>query len=119
MRALPLVILVAACGGDSTPPPTGAMTVTVDHYDYTFDLTSRAAHATVSMTVTQEGNCLALPLRAPVSGDVTLDGAVADVTTTDTKLTACGAGWNVGDTVTLDADLTVALATLGATQVGY
>ncbi len=119
MRRLVLLLgTLAACGGDDAP--TGPMTVAVTHYEYTFDLESRAAHATLTIDVTGEGDCLTLPMRPDVEGDVTLDGVVAKSTSTaGDDLAVCGAGWRVGDTVVLDVDTEVPLETWGASQVGY
>src|SRR6185503_20391129 len=102
-RALPLAILVAAC--DS---PTGTMTVDVTHYDYAIDLATRAAHAEVTATVTDAGNCLTMPLRAQGLTNVTLSGRPVDSGTEDaTTLTVCGQGFDAGDTLVLAADVTV------------
>src|SRR5689334_16470039 len=104
MRRLALVLAtLAACGGDDAPPPTGPMTIAVTHYDYAFDLETREAHATLSITVTGEGDCLTLPVRADVRGDVLLDGAMAEVSRDGDDLTACGVGWHAGDALVLDA----------------
>ncbi|MCA9679882.1 MAG: hypothetical protein KC464_32930, partial [Myxococcales bacterium] len=77
----------------------------------------------VEATVTAAGDCLTLPVRATVdAGSVQLGGAAARDVVVDAgaqTMTACGAGWDVGATVTLEADLTVALETWGGSQVGY
>ena len=59
MRTALVVILIAlgACGGDDTSGPQGDAEVHVDHYDYTFDLATRAAHSRVEYTFTGAGNC--------------------------------------------------------------
>ncbi len=102
------------------PPPTGPITAHATHYDYKFDVDTRAAHATVALTIAQGGDCLTLPFRAQDLANVTLDGVAAKSATTDmTSMTVCGAGYDDGATLTLDADLSFALATLGPSQVGY
>ncbi|MGN6110202.1 MAG: hypothetical protein ACTHU0_34165, partial [Kofleriaceae bacterium] len=55
---------LAACGGDDGDRPTGAATVAVRHYDYRFDIESRAAHAAIDVVIEQPGNCISLPFRA-------------------------------------------------------
>ena len=106
----------------ATPPPTGPIAAHVTHYDYTFDLDSRAAHATVSAVVDTAGDCITLPFRAasPDSNTLRVDGQpAASAMLAGGMLTVCGGGDDVGDTLTLDVDESVALATLAPTQVGY
>lgn len=128
MRARVLVplLLVAACGDDAAAPdaagpPQGPMTVTVEHYDYRFDLTTRAGHAILDLRVTGAGNCVTLPFRATVMGNSVLGTAAAEVTVdeVDELLTACGAGWEVGAEIQLELTLAVAQETWGASQVGF
>ena len=98
----------------------GAMDVTVTHYDFTFDLTSRAATAAITATVTTAGNCLSLPFRATNLGpSVLINGVAASGSLANGSLTLCGAGYNVDDVLTIDASMTVALQTLETSQVGY
>jgi aminopeptidase N len=111
---------ITGCGGSGTPPsPTGPISATVTHYDYKLDLDSRAAHATVTATITAGGDCWTLPFRGQDPTNVTLDGVAAAVTADATSLTACGSGHEDGATLVLDADVTFALATLGTSQVGF
>lgn len=117
-----LVVVLAACGGSGSKPapPTGPIAADVTHYDYKLDLDSRAAHARVTATVKTAGDCWTVPLRAQSPANVMLDGKPATSVTSDaSSLTACGAGWDAGATLTLDADVTIALATLGTSQVGF
>ena len=118
-RAL-VVVLLAACGGSGKAPPTGPIAADVTHYDYKFDLDTRAAHATVTATVTTGGDCWKLPFRATAPANPKLDGKDAASATADgTSLTVCGKGYDAGETLVLDLDLTFAMATLGPSQVGY
>ncbi len=120
------LVPLVGCGGDdgATPPdamPTGPMTLEVTAYDFGFDLETRAGHAAVTARVTTAGDCLSLPARAAVdAASVVLDGVAASgVSAAGGQLTACGAGWAVGDELVLGADVTVPLQTWGASQVGY
>jgi aminopeptidase N len=126
-RALVLLALVAACGDDaaSVPdagPPQGDMTVTVDHYDYGFDVTTRDGHIILDLTVTGAGNCVTLPFRAALGGGTAVLGTAAAEVTVDESaelLTACGAGWEAGTELQLELRVAVAQATWGQSQVGY
>lgn len=121
--ALALAIFVlAACGEDEGPPPVGPIAATVTHYDYTFDVESRAAHARVTATVDTAGDCLALPFRAEgLDGAATkVDGAPAKTVGVDAGvLTVCGPGHRAGETLELEVDVTIPLATVSTSQVGY
>ena len=146
MRAAPLIRLglrlglglglglgLAACGGgdgdgdgsDAAPDapdlgPQGVVGRRVTHYDLAIDLSTRAAHVTVTAAVTAAGNCLALDYKGAAPTAVRLDGEDATVTVTADTLTACRPhGHAVDETMTLDADVTIALSTLSASQVGY
>jgi aminopeptidase N len=127
---LALATIVPACGNSSTGggsdgamPPTGTIMASVTHYDYTLDLDSRAAHATVALSVDTAGNCIELPLRAAsiTKSSIKLDGVAAGTGTSvgSDSLIACGSGYAAGTSLTLDADLKIALATLAPSQVGY
>jgi aminopeptidase N len=123
-RAVALACFVVGCGGcggsDPEPPPTGPIAATVSHYDYKFDIDSRAAHATVTATVDTAGDCWKLPFRGQDLANVTLDGVAAKSATPDaSSVTVCGEGYRAGATLVLDADLTIPLATLSTSQVGY
>src|SRR5437667_375001 len=75
MRRMVLCVLVA-CGG-SSDGPTGPITAHVTHYDYRFDIDTRAAHAQVTTIVDVGGDCLDLPFRADgpeTTCDFTFDG---------------------------------------------
>ena len=125
MRRATLLCLLAACGGDDapTPPITGDATAHVQHYDYRLDLASRAAHATVTLALDTPGNCVALPFRAGsfTAATALADGAPAtEATLAGGSLKLCAAtGHPAGDTMTIEADQTVDLATLSTSQVGF
>src|SRR5580698_7221702 len=110
--------VLAACS--SGPPPKGPIAADVTNYAYTFDLATRAAHATVTATVTTAGNCWTLPLRAQDLAKVELDHTPAtSVTQSATSVEVCGTGYHEGATLVLDVDATVPLETLQTSQVGY
>jgi aminopeptidase N len=121
-RWLAIVLLGTACGEPPPePPPTGPMAVTVDRYDFSFDLDPyvREGRARVEATITTGGDCLSLPMRAERLGDVLLDGVVARATLADGVLTACGDGRRAGEPLVLETGVRVPLATWGDSQVGY
>ena len=120
MRRLLFVVLVACGGGED--PPVGAITAQVTHYDYRFDIDSRAAHATVTAQVEVEGDCLTLPFRAEgLQAETLLVGGAAPTSATQGSgdLTLCGVGHRAGETITLETDLTIPMQTLSTSQVGY
>lgn len=120
MRSVVAIVMVVACSTEPPAPPTGAIDAHVTHYAYTFDLDSRAAHATLTATVDTGGDCWQLPFRAQGATAVELGGAPARSAVVDAAtLVACGAGWPAGATLVLDVDTTIPLATLGPSQVGY
>ena len=122
MRRAPSVgVGAAACSDSDGSTATGPITFDVTHYDYTLDLTSHAAHAAVTMSVTVAGNCVTIPFRATALANVTLGGeAATSITEASTSsLTACGQGFDMGDTFELDADMTITLETLQTSQVGF
>jgi aminopeptidase N len=112
------LIMVAACGSDVRPK--GPITADVTHYDYTFDLTSLAAHAKVTAKITVPGDCWTVPFRAADLANPELNKAAAASATVDsTSITVCGEGYETGETLVLDADLTVTPGTITGLQVGY
>jgi len=117
------LVALAGCGGDDQPPPIGPIGYQALHYDYAFDLDSRAAASAVTVEVTTAGDCLDLPMRAGGLTDLTLDGAPASGSLSGGVLHACGAGWEVGAQLELRAAVTVALETWSSgsevSQVGY
>jgi aminopeptidase N len=119
MRRAALILLVAACGGDNEPPPTGMITARVTHYDYAFDIDARTAHAKVTFVADQGGDCMALPFRAQNPANAMLDGAPAMAAVDGADLKVCGVGIKTGATSELELDLSIALATLSTSQVGY
>src|SRR6476659_3668481 len=116
MKRVLLIGLLAACA-DS--PPTGPLAYHVTHYDYTFDVESRAAHASVTLKVDQGGDCFDIPFRADEPANATIDGDKVSAAADGTKLQVCGTGYETGSDIELGLDLTVKLATLGPSQVGY
>ncbi|MBS1121386.1 MAG: hypothetical protein H6Q90_3614 [Deltaproteobacteria bacterium] len=111
---------LAACGGEDAP--VGPVVAHVTHYDYTFDVDSRAAHATVTAAIDEPGNCLTLPYRAEGLDPATLrvDGRAPESASQGaSELTLCGGGHPAGETMTLETDLTIPMETLSTSQVGY
>src|SRR5512138_803124 len=115
-RALLLLVVVGACGDD---PPTGPLAYHVTHYDYTFDVESRAAHAKVTLAVDTGGDCFDIPFRADAPANTTINGDAVDAAADGGKLMVCGSGYETGSKIELGIDLTIKLATLSASQVGY
>ncbi len=114
---------LAACGGDDGPGPQGDATATITHYDYRFDIETRAAHAAVTAVLDTPGNCITIGLRGTASpGAFTVDGKPAAMGTSFASDTAhvCGEhGHDAGEPMVVEVDVTVPLATLSASQVGY
>jgi hypothetical protein len=118
-RLAALALLATACGEDP-PPPTGDARVEVAGYDYDVDLVAGTAKSVVTVRLLDPGNCVTLASRAMIDlATVTLGGEPATATTTDTQLTACGTGWEVGTELALATDVTLATVTWGQSQVGY
>lgn len=119
---LSLILVTAACGDDGTPATyEGPIEASVTHYDYTFDLDSRAAHAKVTASVTTAGDCFTLPFRGEAPGNIAFDGKPATRTNVaDGTLQACKDG-GVGEEASFDLelDLTIPLTTISTSQVGY
>jgi hypothetical protein len=119
-RFVPLLPLALACGGGDQERPTGTAEVVVLHYDYAFDLDSRAAAVVATLRIETAGDCIELPMRAGGLEDVLLDGEpITAGALASGVLTACGAGWDAGEEVDLEAHMVVALETWEDSQVGY
>ena len=122
-RGLCAIGLVACGSGGDDPGPLGDATAQITHYDYRFDLTTRAAHAKVTAVLDTPGNCITLGLRATTLPTLILvDGQAAGEGTAHTGDTAkiCSAeGHEAGDEMVIEVDLTVPLATLSSSQVGF
>lgn len=100
----------------------GDATARVTHYDYRFDVTTRAAHATVTLELETPGNCLSLPLRmGAIVQAIRADGAEPLAARhADGKLDVCSTqGHAAGEAMTVEVELVVPLSTLGDSQVGY
>lgn len=119
LSAATLTALTAASGCGSDLGPQGPGEATAQHYDYTIDLGTRRAEVAVTLEVTTAGNCFDIPIRAGGLADVTLDGDAATGELTGGILTACGNGWDVGETLELGASVTVRDETWGESQVGF
>ncbi len=116
-RALLVMLVLAACGEDGPP---GTIELHVTHYDYAFDIDSRAAHAELTIAIDKGGDCMTLPLRATDGfAAPTIDGKSVSATLDGSTATFCGSGYDTGSTVTLATDMTIPLATLEDSQVGY
>jgi len=121
-----LGLIACGGGGGDAPPdaaPMGDATARITHYDYRFDIDTRAAHAKLTAVLEAPGNCVALGLRQAV-GPVTftLDGAPAAAGTTFTPTGAhvCSTqGHAAGEEMVIEADLVVPLLTVSSSQVGY
>ncbi len=120
LRAWPIVILVAACGDDAATTYTGPIEASVHHYDYSFDVESRAAHAKVTATIDTPGDCWTLPFRGEAPANAMIGGKPATIEhdTAAGTLRACITG-GVADTIELEVDLVIPLQTLSTSQVGY
>ena len=119
MRWVALLSLLIACGDDGDgPPPTGPITAQVTDYAYAFDIDSRAAHAKLTLDVTTGGDCIALPFRAQSPANATLGGEPATVSMEGETIKICGVGQRAGESE-LELDVTIPLATLSTSQVGY
>ncbi len=111
--------LLAACSADEEPI-FGEAEVSVLHYDYHFDMATRAARATITLRLEQDGNCFRMPMRTHSLGSVQIaeedplsveyQGGVASL---------CGSGWAAGTEIVFTASTTVAEETWGKSQVGY
>jgi hypothetical protein len=96
--------------------------VTIVHYDYRFDVTSRAASAAVTTVLETPGNCILLPFRAEGFDPRTarIDGAPAAAGSTfdGTTLRLCGERERErGDRVVLEMALVLPLRTLGRARL--
>src|SRR3954469_17976399 len=117
MRRVLLVCLLAACGDD--PGPTGPLAAHVTHYDYTFDIDSRAAHAVITLAVDQGGDCFDLPFHAANPDHPKINGETASIAIDGDNLAICGAGYKTGSSIDFELDLQIPLTTLADSQVGY
>ncbi len=119
-------VVVGACGGDDGPAgpgPQGDATAHVSHYDYHFDIATRAARAKVTAVLDTPGNCIVLALRPSIGAErFVLDGAPAAAGTSFIEGSAhlCSErGHEAGEEMVIEAELVVPLETLSTSQVGY
>ncbi len=120
VRALWALALLWACGGETGP--TGPIEARITHYDYSFDVDTRVSHATLTAEVDVGGDCLTLPFRGGdlVADTLLIDGEPMDrAAIGDGTLEMCGAGYEAGETITIETDQTIPLQTLSTSQVGY
>jgi len=124
MRRLLFVCVLIGCGGgDDGPGPQGDATATITHYEYKFDIATRAGHAKVTAVLDAPGNCITLNMRSDTSpAAILVDGKPAAIGTTpeNNQLKACGAqGHDAGESMIVEVDVVVPMATLGPSQVGF
>ena len=123
MRSLLFVCVLAACGGGDDPGPLGDATAQIASYDYRFDIATRAAHAKVTAVLETPGNCITLNMRSDTSPTAILvDGepGAAGTSPADNQLEACSEhGHEAGESMTVELDVVVPMATLGPSQVGF
>jgi aminopeptidase N len=113
-------LTLGACGGDDAPK--GPITARITHYDYTFDIDTREAHAKVTAAVDVGGDCLTLPFRSGglVADTLAIDGApMRTASVADGAVTMCGSGYEAGTEITFETDQVIPLDTLSTSQVGY
>jgi aminopeptidase N len=123
MRRLLFLGLFACGGGGDDPGPQGDATATITHYEYRFDIATRAAHAKVTAKLDTPGNCIALPMKSNVApGGFLADGkpAVMGTQAANDQVKVCSeVGHEAGETMTIEVDAVVPMATLGPSQVGF
>jgi aminopeptidase N len=90
----------------------------VSGYEFTMELPSLYTTARAKLAVTTGGDCATLDYAVPGADDVFMAGVGAEYDVTDGKLTACGDGWEAGETVDLDVFFTHPQETWGGSQVG-
>lgn len=116
---LALTLALAACGADDEGGPQGDTTVLVSHYDYRFDLETRAATVAITGAVESPGHCVSLPMRAQAPTNVLMDGEpIASGEFAEGVLRACGRGWDAGTEIVIEASMTVPMQTWNDSQVG-
>ncbi|MBA2543454.1 MAG: hypothetical protein H0V17_27680 [Deltaproteobacteria bacterium] len=121
MRTAIAFALLAACGGNDGGP-TGPITARITHYDLTFDVDSRAAHAEITAAIDVGGDCLTLPFRGAdlQATALTINGESASkITFLTDAVELCGSGYEAGTEVTFATDHTIPMETLSTSQVGY
>lgn len=113
---------IVGCGsGDDGPIATGPITAHATHYDYALDLDARAAHSKVTLVADVAGDCIDLPFRAATFANAKFgDEAITATQPAQNTLEFCSTrGVAAGDDFTIEADVTIALATLSVSDVGF
>lgn len=123
MRRWLFVCALAGCGGGDDPGPQGDATAQITSYEYEFDIATRAAHAKVTAQLETPGNCVTMNMRSDTGPtNIVVDGKPAATGTTpeNNQLVACSEqGHEAGESMTIEVDVVVPMATLGPSQVGF
>lgn len=106
--------------GDAGSGPEGNIVASVAHYDYAFDLDTNQASSTLSLDVTQAGNCYAISSELDVLSNVTWNDQAASMASVQNDvLSACGGGVPVGSTLTLGSEQVVPTFKYFGLDVGF
>ncbi|MFT3699553.1 MAG: M1 family aminopeptidase [Kofleriaceae bacterium] len=121
MRGWLVILGLVGCGSDDGPAYTGPITANATHYDYALDIDAGTAHSKVTLAATAAGDCLDIPFRAASFANAKFGDEAITATQPDAKtLEFCSStGVNVGDAFTIEADVTLANATVGLSDIGY
>ena len=114
-------LLASGCGaGDGDDPIVGEAGISILHYDYHFDMATRAAQALLRIRIDQPGDCFSIPMRSEGLRDVRIDDEAPVSANHDGAVSrVCGAGWPEGSEIVLASATTVPLETWQGSQVGY
>ena len=112
-------LIGVGCGDDGPAPPKGPLAFEVSGYEYQIELPTMVTTARARLAVSEGGDCATLPYGLAGADDVFLGGEqAATIEVQDGALTACGAGWEAGQTVDLDVYFTHPLEKWADSQVG-